>query len=260
MRQDQVYWTSCQGTSRRRFVFCLLRGITSIVRYEFDTHILVPHYHTAILSQAGVSTKNLHRPTHQEIEIRDFCERLQRLESNTPIVHHQAAAAFPSTNNNNSVVAQAYLLEQAARQVEARRQQQEAQEAFLKEAALVRAQQQQAQREAEALLQVQQAAQENPTLSQILVALQNRNREEELIAQELQRIKQEEMLRQQQQMVQEANAQARIQELLLMQANNNNTRVAENGGDGNVPVTALLRAALENNQGGALAAQLRQFI
>jgi len=207
----------------------------------------------ALLAQAGLSNKPIGMPTHQELEIRSFCERM-----------HMQDVPRRKTEVQNDFAAQAFLLEQAARQAAARRQQHEAQEALVQEAHL-----RQAAREAEArqLLQQQMAAEQSSTVNQILLALQNRNREEELIAQELQRLKQEEILRQQ--LAAETNVnltntlqQARLQELLAVQHGMGNIAQQQQQQqpqqlNGDINVAALLRAAMENP---GLAAQLRQLM
>jgi hypothetical protein len=198
--------------------------------------------------------------THQEIEIRNFVDRMELMEQ----------SPRPRRAKNNTSMAQAFLVEQAVRQEHARRQEQKAQEALVKEQRILRAQ-----REVEArqmLVQQQQQMaveqQQQPTVSQLLLAyLQSRNREEELIAQELKMIKQEELLRQQ--IAREANLtnslqqQVRLQQELLStgQQGYGNRMHPESSRD--IPLSALWRASLQqNNSSGAssLAAQLRQFM
>jgi hypothetical protein len=208
----------------------------------------------ALLTQAGINNKTIGMPTHQELEIRSFCERMHNMDGSRRNMEVQ-----------NEVAAQTYLLGQAARQAAVRRQQQqqqqEAQESLFQEAQL----RQQAAREAEARQFLeQQVAAEAPTISQLILAsLQNRSREEEFIAQELQRLKNEELLRQQLQS--EANLtnnlqQARLQEFLAAQGGGMGNMSLQQQANDDIPVSALLRAALENQSGGSLAAQLRQFM
>ena len=196
----------------------------------------------AILARAGINNKTIAMPTHHELEIRSFCERMH-MDGPRRNIEVQ-----------NEMAAQAYLLEQAVRQAAARREEQEAQES------LMEAQFRQAAREAEARQLLQQhMASEGPSISQLLLAsLQNRSKEEELITQELQRIKSEEILRQQ--LRSEANSlqQARLQELLAAQGGMGN-RFPQQQANNEISMSALLRAALENKSGGALAA-LRQFM
>ena len=175
----------------------------------------------AILSQAGLGssvTRKIGMPTHQELEIRNFCERMQDIEN------RKKAEA------QNEMAAQAYLLEQATRQLAVRRQQQDMEEQLIKEAQFRQAAAQEA--GARQLLQRQMAAeQSNPTASQLLLnalrdrnreeslaSLQSRSREEELIAHELNRLKQEELLRQQLATEAELTNSFRLQEILSSQA------------------------------------------
>jgi hypothetical protein len=213
----------------------------------------------AILSQAGLSStmgRKIGMPTHQEFEIRNFCERMQNIEN-----RRKAEA-------QHEMAAQAYLLEQATRQIAVRRQQQDMEEQLLKEAQYRQA----AAREAAArqLLQRQMAEQSHPTASQLLLnalqdrnreealtSFQNRSREEELIAQELYRLKQEELLRQQLATESELTNSFRLQEILASQAAGRGQRVDQQQ---EMSASALLRAALENDASGALAAQLRQLM
>ncbi len=213
----------------------------------------------AILSQAGLSStmgRKIGMPTHQEFEIRNFCERMQNIEN-----RRKAEA-------QHEMAAQAYLLEQATRQIAVRRQQQDMEEQLLKDAQYRQA----AAREAAArqLLQRQMAEQSHPTASQLLLnalqdrnreealtSFQNRSREEELIAQELYRLKQEELLRQQLATESELTNSFRLQEILASQAAGRGQRVDQQQ---EMSASALLRAALESDASGALAAQLRQLM
>lgn len=200
--------------------------------------------------------------THQEIEIRNFVDRMELMEQ----------SPRPRPAKNNTSMAQAFLMEQAVRQEHARRQEQNAQEALIKEQRILRAQREVEARQMLVQQQQQMAAeqqqQQQPTVSQLLLAsLQSRNREEELIAQELKMIKQEELLRQQ--IAREANLtnslqqQVRLQQELLStgQQGYGNRMHPESSRD--IPVSALLRASLQQNNSSvasSLAAQLRQYM
>jgi hypothetical protein len=207
-------------------------------------------FEEALLAQAGLSNKTIGMPMHQELDIRNFCERMHGMQD-ARTNRHQAEV-------QNEAATQVYFLEQATKKA-VRRQQQEAQETLMKEAQF-----RQAEREMEARRKLlrQQMAAETLTVGQLLLAsIQQRNREEELLAQELQRIKQEKALCQH--IANEASLsqtlqQARLQELLAAQGIAN--RIPQSNDDISA---ALLRAILENNNhnsGASLAAQLRQFM
>jgi hypothetical protein len=213
----------------------------------------------SILTAAGINSKSMGMPTHQELEIRSFVERTNAPNPTMPMMR---PAALTNTT--------AQLLLQSAKQSNRRPQ---TQNSFIQQAQSSFRQQSQLRQPTLAQQALQRQAAESAAVNQILLASLNKNREEERrIKEELHRLTQEELLRQkvanalqqhqrQQQLssdVASALQQARLRELL-----NSQRELSQVNSGNSLPVSLMLQAALEAQSSGRSVdsvAALRRYL